>query len=249
MLNVMTLNLNYYVAKHGTWQERREIIRATIRSARPDIIALQAVEQEPLVEGGRDQAAQLAAELPEYCHVHYHPAIRTATDGSQGSAFLSRIPIAETQILPLTLVPNAEDPNQRVVLAARFDLASGPFYLCNAHFSWVAELARLNVQQTLPLIAKFDESGMLVGDLNNPPDNGILQPFRDAGWTDVWAALRPGEPGLTFESSQPTLRIDYGWANTASKPHLSGIKVIANQPNANGHRASDHFGLLIALDL
>ncbi len=249
MLNVMTLNLNYNVAKHGPWPARREIILAAIEAAQPDMLALQAVEQEPLVEQGRDQAAQLAARLPGYRHMHYQAAMNTSTGGTQGSALLARIPMAEMQSLPLTLVPNPEDPNRRVLLAARFDLPSGPLYLIDAHFSWVADAARLNVQETVPFVNGLAGRGLLVGDLNNPPSSGILQPFIDMGWTDIWAELHPGKAGPTFESNDPTLRIDYAWTNRRLEPQVRGIHIIANQPDASGHRASDHFGLLVTLDL
>jgi hypothetical protein len=49
----------------------------------------------------------------------------------------------------------------------------------------------------------------LAGDLNAPAGEDRPDALRDAGWTDVWAALHPGQPGYTFESDAPSIRIDY----------------------------------------
>ena len=65
MLKVMTLNLNYYETKHGTWEERRDLIVQAIRGAQPDILALQAVRQDPDRYDGLNQASQLSRLVPE----------------------------------------------------------------------------------------------------------------------------------------------------------------------------------------
>ncbi len=248
MLRIMTLNINYYVAKHGAWLTRRDLIRQAIQAAEPDIIALQAVAVDPTFGEGRDQATMLSRLLPAYRHVHFQPALKEPSGRMQGSAFLSRLPLAQTASLPLTFLPGLEDTNPRVVLAASFALAAGTLHVINAHFSWVKEQALLNMKEALPFIAAFEGYSLVVGDLNSTPDSDAMQQFRDAGWTDAWAALHPNDDGLTFESSQPTLRIDYAWMNQALKPQLRAIEIIANQSGSGGTHASDHFGLLATFD-
>lgn len=249
MLKIMTMNINYYVGKHGVWPRRRELICQAIRSAQPDIIALQAVESNPEIAGGADQARQLAQLLTDYSISVFYPAQETPNGDAQGSAWLSRLFFRHEASLPLTLLPGLEDTNHRVLLAAELNLATGQFHLINAHLSWVKEQARANVGQILPFINSLTGPALLVGDLNNTADSAAMQAFRDAGWTDVWARLHPGENGFTFESNDPTLRIDYAWANSALLPSLRAIEIIADETSAQGARASDHRGLLISLDL
>ncbi len=249
MLKVMTLNLNYYGIKHGLWLVRRELIRQTIEAAQPDIIALQAVEADPAVANGLDQATQLAQLLPAYHYVLFQPAQRTPTGGAQGSALLARIRIADSPYISLTKIPNLDDTNSRILLVGAFDLATGPFYVFNAYFSWVTEQARANIAEAVPFINSFDERGVLVGDFNNTPNTDVTEPFKQAGWTDVWAELHSNDNGFTFESDNPTMRIDYAWSNHILKRYMSGIEITANQKDANGAQPSDHFGLVATFDL
>jgi endonuclease/exonuclease/phosphatase family metal-dependent hydrolase len=249
MLKVMTLNINYYIAKHGAWLTRRDLIRQAIQDAGPDIIALQAVEADPTFAEGRDQATMLSQLLPGYRYVHFQPAIKEPSGRMQGSAILARLTMTQTAALPLTLLPGLEDANRRVVLAASFALASGTLHIFDAHFSWVKEQALLNMREALSFVGAFEGYGLIVGDLNNTPDGDAMQQLRDAGWTDAWAALHPAENGFTFESNQPKIRIDYAWMNQALAPQVRAVEIVANRPGSGGTHASNHFGLLAIFDL
>ncbi len=249
MYQVLTLNLNYYGMKHGPWFTRREIICDVIRNANPDLVAFQAVEADPAVAEGLDQATQLARLLPDYRYVFFQPAQRMPTGGTQGSAFLSRRRLETPTYLSLTKIQDLDDTNKRVLLAARLDLTAGPLHVFNGHFSWVAEQAHANVAEALPYMETFSGRALLVGDLNNTPDSTAWQQIRRMDWIDVWAQLHPEEPGYTFESSSPTMRIDYAWVDSELEHLVSAIEIVADQPNAEGMRASDHFGLLITLNL
>ncbi len=263
MFRVMTLNLNYYAAKHGPWEARRALIADVIETAGPDVVALQAVSQEPGVENGLDQATQLAALLPDYRHVYFQPADaaspgEVAPAAVHGSAFLSRLPFAETNCLALTRCDGLEDANKRVLLAASFDRdgsssagqGAAPGWgvqVFNAHFSWVFGQARQNLAETLPYVGAYAGPALMVGDFNQVPDGELWGPLAAAGWTDTWAALRPGDAGPTFESDRPFMRIDYAWANSELAGRLQGIEVLAR--DENGVRLSDHAGLMVTLDL
>jgi endonuclease/exonuclease/phosphatase family metal-dependent hydrolase len=245
----MSLNLNYYGAKHGAWPARRALIRDLIQISDVDVIALQAVRSQPDVEDGLDQASQLAQSLEEYDYVVYQPADDCGDGATQGSALLSRIEIDETDYLDLTLLPGLEDTNRRVVLHASFDLPGGPLDLFNAHVSWVYDQARDNLGQILPYVNSFPGAGLLVGDFNQTDDVDLFQPYAAGGWTDLWAALHPGVPGPTFESNLPAIRIDYAWANRELAPHAATIAVVGEAEEAGSIRLSDHLALLTELDL
>ena len=249
MLRVMTLNLNYYHTKHGAWPARRALIRDLIASSDVDIVALQAVRSAPDVEDGLDQATQLAQALPEYMYVVYQPADNCDGSATQGSALLSRIEIAETDYLELTLQPGLEDTNRRIVLHARFDLPAGPLHVFNAHVSWVYDQARDNLNQIIPYVDAFSEAALLVGDLNQTAEVDLLQQFTAAAWIDVWSAQHAGEPGPTFEADLPAIRIDYAWANRALAPHAKAAAVIGQAEESGAVRLSDHLALLVDFEV
>ncbi|GAB63344.1 MAG: hypothetical protein DWB56_05695 [Candidatus Jettenia sp.] len=247
MLKVMTFNINSYSTKHGPWSTRKILIRNAIQDASPDIIALQAVRKEFGVNNGADQATQIAELLPEYRYIIFQPAMHDENGNSGGSAFLSRLNIIEASCLKLTLRPGLEDVNQRVVLTSVLNLKTGPFYLFNAHFSWVYQQASDNVHETLPYINSFTGYALLVGDFNTTPDTDIINRFRKEGWADTWAELCPQDNGYTFESDHLTKRIDYAWANDSLKQRITAVEIVANNYDTGGKRPSDHIGLLVTL--
>src|SRR5690606_31781735 len=82
MLRLLSLNLNYRVAKHGTWAERCARIVETVERHAVDVMALQAVEGE-----GRWNQAQELAERLDFGHVAFVAA--TQDRGvRRGSAFI-----------------------------------------------------------------------------------------------------------------------------------------------------------------
>ncbi len=95
----------------------------------------------------------------------------------------------------------------------------------------------------------FTGRGLFVGDLNNTPDSAMWQQIRHEDWIDMWAQLHPGEKGYTFESNNPTIRIDYAWAKPELVPFVGTVEIVAGRASADALRASDHFGLLVTLNL
>jgi endonuclease/exonuclease/phosphatase family metal-dependent hydrolase len=245
MLKVMTLNLNYDIARHGPWPARRDLIAAAIGAADADVVALQAVRRDPETEAGLDQAAQLARLLPEYQYVYFQTAEPDDGGPAKGSAFLSRLPLAQTDCLGLYLRPGLEDMNHRALLRVQVDVDGRPWQIFNAHYSWVVPQTRDNLGESLPYLESFSGPALLVGDMNTLPDSDVWEPLRAAGWQDVWAKLCPEQPGYTFESDRPYMRIDYAWANPAAAQHVQAIDVVARE--ADGVRLSDHLGLVITL--
>lgn len=239
MLSILTLNINYRIAKHGTWAERRTLIAAAARERQADVMALQAVEGL----NGDNQARELAALLG-FEHVAFVAAMKDGA-GSRGSAFISRYPLRDVTVRQLGARPGDEDPNRRVVLRAEIASRAGRFDLYNAHFSWVPQQALANARETLAF--SRGRPALFLGDLNSAPDSPAMNALSQAGWLDLWADLRPTEPGFTFESDQPTQRIDYALATKGVRPGVRAIERVATS-GTNGPRLSDHLGLLVTLE-
>ena len=250
MLKIMTMNLNYYVEKHGPWSSRKKILVEEIGKESPDIIALQAVRSDPGVEGGLNQAGQIAELFPQYSHVFFQP-VETAEDGSsEGCALLSTVALARLDVFPLSYLPGTDDPYHRVLLHARIDRPGSPLHLFNAHFSWVPLQAAQNVAEFSGFAQVFNGDKLLVGDLNNQPDSEALLNLQVGGWIDLWQKFCHDQPGYTFQTEENGLRIDYMLANESLAEKAESIRIIADEtvsdPSGTGSpmRASDHSGLV-----
>ncbi|MFL6621497.1 MAG: endonuclease/exonuclease/phosphatase family protein [Sulfurifustis sp.] len=238
-MRLLTLNLNYRVAKHGAWEARRARIVETARAAAPDVLALQAVEDAD----GCSQATELAAAL-DFPYVYFVAAMKEKAH-ARGSAFLARFPLADLSVRHLTRRREHEDTSERVLLRVRVDSAEGAFDLYNAHLSWVAEQAMDNVRELIAFAASAERPALLLGDLNNTPESAALRSLREAGWIDVWDALHPGEPGHTFEADQPRVRIDYALVRPDWRSRIAAIERVTAE--GARPRLSDHFGLIVTV--
>jgi endonuclease/exonuclease/phosphatase family metal-dependent hydrolase len=246
MTRVMTLNVNAYGERHGPWAERRLFITAAIHEARPDVVALQAVARDPSVDGGLNQAMQLARSLTGYEAV-YHPATQHDDGREDGLAFLSRRPALATHAFPLSRRNGSEDPFQRVLLHGRFEVPGGELQVFNGHFSWVKAQANDNIAEALPHLRAAKGPLILAGDFNQTPDSEPLARLREAGLSDAWSTLHPDAPGLSFyEHGALSRRIDYVLLDVAAAQRLRAAWLVLDE--AGMRRASDHAALLVDLD-
>ena len=245
-MKILTLNLNYYVNKHGDWDRRKKLIAELLREVAPDMVAFQAACSDPEINDGVNQADQLGELLPEYRYRHFFTASRQPNGRQEGNALLSRIAPVETEQYLLALTPGTDDPAQRLVAKSVFARGAGSFTLFIGHFSWVAAQTEKNVREALGYLTRSGNF-LLVGDLNTGSKDNLLQPFRQAGLTDVWEKLRGDEDGFTFESDEPFTRIDYAWADTGLADAVQAVEVVKKEKD--GVRMSDHLGLLVSLDI
>ncbi len=248
MLKIMTLNLNAYGTKVGPWQARLPLIQDVIEQNQPDILVFQAVRQEAGVAHGADQAQQIASLMPKYRYTCFQPAWVHEDGSADGLALLSRFPFAGLDHRRLTFLEGTDDPTHRIVLHAQFDFDSRPFHLFNGYFSWVGEQAEINLNETLDYLNEFDGRRALLGDFNQPSNSEVIRRFQQSGWVDAWVRLNPADEGNTYDSRNPSSRIDYIWVDPSLEGDLRSIRVIANVQGANGVRPSDHLGLLVAME-
>lgn len=248
MVRVVTLNLNYYVDKHGPWDQRKRLIIEQLKEKRPDIVAFQAVAAHPGLYGGSDQAGQIMKELAGF-QTHYFEEAQRQPDGLiQGSALISKLPLSDRTAKKLTLRPGTDDNNERVLQRAVFEVGNEKLEIYNAHVSWVQEQAALNISEAVQFMAEGNRGSVLfVGDLNNGPESDVFDPLKKAGFNDAWNALHPEERGYTFESDKLSLRIDYFWFSVAVAGRLKRMERLSAPPDAAA-RLSDHLGLMLELD-
>lgn len=249
MLRIVTLNLNYYVEKHGPWEARKNLIVEQLKKADPHIVALQAVAKDASRYNGQDQAFQLCEALDGF-QSHYFQEAQTSPDGLvQGSAVISKFHIAAKSFQKLTLLPGKDDTNNRVLLKTTFNRPGGTFNLYNAHFSWVEEQAQLNVSEAMKYMAEdSNAASLLTGDLNTTPASNAFRPFQQIGMVDAWKQLYGDTNGFTFESDKPSIRIDYFWLSPSLAKELNKVEILSHPPQGD-IRLSDHLGLMLELNI
>jgi endonuclease/exonuclease/phosphatase family metal-dependent hydrolase len=69
----------------------------------------------------------------------------------------------------------------------------------------------------------------------------------DAGYVDGFRRISPEQPGFTFSTQAPCVRLDYVFASAAASGSLRECRAIRDPESAA--RASDHYPLLAVLDL
>lgn len=247
-LKVMTLNIDCYRPKHGSWWTRRRVIASAIHAASPDVVAFQCVRADPTLEGGVDQARQIARELPGLYYAHFVAAADLGHGVREGSAFLSRTPLRDPASHRFAAEGDGDGGGGSVVLAASVRRDDFSLRVANCHFSRGASRNARDVDAALAILGRDAEPCLAVGDLDETPDCETVAELERDGWTDLWAALRPHEHGSTFESNRPFVRLDYAWADSRLAPRVRAIDLAAAKPDPwTGARASDHLALVVEL--
>jgi endonuclease/exonuclease/phosphatase family metal-dependent hydrolase len=209
-------------------------VAEVIRTARPDVVALQEVDLGSSRAGGLDQTAVLA----ERTGLPYHAHFRT-TDlygGAYGVALLSRFPLEALAQYPLP-VPRGAEP--RTVAHALMQVAGREVSVYVTHLIRRPFNGDARVRQSAliaGLLARDSRPKLLMGDLNDGPDSRAVR-LLQRGLTDVVAASGQGSDGtyplpLPFS---PALRIDYVLACDAFVPLRSAVLHVG---------ASDHYPVI-----
>ncbi|KFE68844.1 endonuclease/exonuclease/phosphatase family protein [Hyalangium minutum] len=206
-------------------------VAEVIRTAHPDIVALQEVDRGSRRAGGLDQTAVLA----EKTGLPYHAHIRT-TDlygGAYGIALLSRFPLEALEEYPLP-VPRGAEPRTLAHALMRVDGREVSVYVTHLIRRPFNGDARVRQSALIAaLLAKDPRPKLLMGDLNDAPDSRPVRLLRRS-LTDVAAASGQGSAGtyplpLPFA---PALRIDYVLACDSFEPVRSEVLHVG---------ASDHY--------
>jgi endonuclease/exonuclease/phosphatase family metal-dependent hydrolase len=209
-------------------------VAEVIRTARPDIVALQEVDRGSRRAQGLDQTAVLA----EQTGLTYHAHFRT-TDlygGAYGIALLSRFPLEALEEYPLP-VPRGAEPRTLAHALMRVEGREVSVYVTHLIRRPFNSAARVRQSVLIAeLLAKDPRPKLLMGDLNDDPDSRPVRLLR-RGLTDVAAASGQGSAGtyplpLPFS---PALRIDYVLACQAFEPLRSEVLHVG---------VSDHYPLV-----
>jgi endonuclease/exonuclease/phosphatase family metal-dependent hydrolase len=263
-IRVLTYNIHHGEGVDGKFDLPR--IADVIKSASPDLVALQEVDQVTARASGVDQPAELARltgmEVVFGRNIDFQ-------GGGYGTAVLSRLTVKAHSSVKLRsfYAGTAEQPEQRGVQIVEIGEPgeAGLVFLCTHLDYRPDERERMASAEAInELAAKYGERLMiLAGDLNAEPQSRVMREFEkrwkiagvkmplgrvfdpEAQTRRELGAERQANLGaprlLTFPSGEPVKWIDYVLVRPADRWEVVEVRVIEERI------ASDHRPLLAVL--
>ncbi|MEZ6056760.1 MAG: endonuclease/exonuclease/phosphatase family protein [Planctomycetaceae bacterium] len=233
------LRLLSYNIHHGEGVDRNldlERIADVILSVKPDLVALQEVDQKVKRTESIDQPTELARLTK--MNVIFGANI-DLQGGHYGNAVLSRFPITSDKNHHL---PNIDNSEQRGVIEAEIKLPDSEvsLLLLATHLDFRAdERERLASVEVINAFADKhpERHALLAGDMNATPDSKTLRQL-EKNWTRV-----NEKPMATVPVNQPTQQIDYILFRPANRWKVVEVKVLEEAV------ASDHRAIFAVLEL
>ena len=227
-LRIRVLSYNIH---HGEGVDRRldlERIAQVVLSVKPDLVALQEVDQKTERTGRVDQPAELARLTK--LQLAYGPNI-DFQGGKYGNAVLSRWKIIRSRN---HLLPNVDESEQRGVMEVELALPDRdvPLLLYATHLDFRAdERERLASAEAIEaLIEKRPgQPALLAGDLNALPESKTLKLLAKS-----WTRANPS-PLPTVPVKEPSKQIDYVLFRPADRWKVRELHVL-DEPVASDHR-------------
>jgi endonuclease/exonuclease/phosphatase family metal-dependent hydrolase len=233
-LRVLTYNIHHGEGTDGVVDLSR--LAGVVTSVRPDLVALQEVDEGTERASGVDELAELA-RLTDL-----HGVFGKAMDywgGEYGVAVLSRWPLLRTHNDPL---PNLAEHEPRTALTVEVAVGNGGprVEFTSTHLDQgrdpenrLAQARYLNER----LVRQDDHATILAGDMNARPDTPVMEEL-EARWTNPPAA----DPTPIAPSGRPRLRVDYVLIRPAASWRVVESSIV------NETVASDHRPLLVVLE-
>jgi len=234
-VRVTVLTYNIYHGEDANGGSNLDAVAKVINSLKPDLVALQEVDNKTTRAKGLDLTAELSRRTG------MQGVFGKAMDfagGGYGEAVLSRLPILsqKTHLLPHT--PNAEP---RAALEIQVQLPSGEkMAFVGTHLDHLREQKNRSMQATRinELYAECELPVLLAGDLNAIPGSDTMRLLQKE-WQDADQALQ--QP--TFPAVKPRRKIDYVLYRPAARWKPIETRVIDEKV------ASDHCPVLAVLEL
>lgn len=224
VLRVFCWNIHHGVGEDGKRDLDR--IAKVIRDAKPDLVALQEVDQNCARSGKIDQTAELA-KLTGMTGV-----FGKAMDfdgGAYGQAILSRLPIESSKVHAL---PGKGEPRigfEAIVLNKSFKLS-----FTSIHLDLDAAQRLAQAREIVSKLEKQTHPAILCGDFNDTPDSPTIHTI-----AVQWKPIPKAAPTLTQPAGKPETEIDFVF--TRGLDPVAPLKVIPETV------ASDHRPMVVDL--
>ena len=238
-IRVVTYNIH-----HGEGTDRKFDLQRIVKrvmAEKPDVIALQEVDQKTRRASGVDQPAEFARltgmQVVFGRNIDYD-------GGGYGTAVLTRLPVQSSESIKLKSYypPTAENPEQRgvQVLELGENGKTELLFLCTHLDYRPPDVERMNSAITINELIKKrgDTPALIVGDFNATPDSRPIHEFEKE-----WKIAGDHASIFTFPSDTPNRRIDYVMYRPTHKWNVNEVRVLDESV------ASDHRPVLAVLRL
>jgi len=234
-VRILTFNIAHGLGRDG--QVDLERTARAIRTAMPDLVALQEVDSAVARTGSADQPARLAAFTR--MDVYFGRAM-PYEGGAYGVAILSELPVTSfrTHALP---APDGHEPRALAEATVTLPNSGATLTFLSAHLDHTSgnDVRARQVERIVELFPAGDSSiQILAGDLNDVPVSRTLDPLM-AAWTDATSLDHPP----TFPASDPTRKIDYVLYRPETRIRMLESIVLLERS------ASDHRPVLVVLEV
>ncbi len=225
-LRVLCYNIHHAQGVDGKLDLER--IAGVIQSVKPDIVALQEVDQKATRSDRVDQPAELARLTGMQVVFGANIPLQ---GGHYGNAVLSRYPIAQHDN---QLLPNIDNGEQRGVLSATLKIPGlrEPLRLLATHLDFRPDdrerIASVKVINQL-VSESSQQVALLAGDMNDVIGSQTLKDF-DSVWTRVNA-----QPLPTIPVAEPKRQIDFILYRPSDHWKVVEVKVL-EEAVASDHR-------------
>ena len=216
-LKVVCWNIHHGVGEDGRLDLER--IAKVIEVEKPDLVALQEVDNQCGRSGKVDQAAELGRLLG------MKPVFGKAMDfggGGYGLAVLSKLPIKEQKVHRL---PGGGEP--RIGFEVKLGHPEGDFSFVNVHLDHQGEERQQLQAEELNRQLKEVQKVILCGDFNAAPSSKTMKVF------ETWDFIPKKGARLTQPADLPKIEIDHVLLRGFQAP--MGVKVI-EEAVASDHR-------------
>ncbi len=207
-------------------------IAKIITDCKPDLVALQEMDQQTRRTGSVDQTQELARLTG--MHGLFFKAI-DFEGGGYGQAILSTTPLSQPQTVKL---PNRPGREQRIVGWATTEVHGKPLRFGTTHLDHADQAIRLEqAQQIASSLATLSQPSIIAGDFNASPESKEIIELSKA-----ITFAKSERPTPSFPAERPTKQIDYiGFASLQTKSASAAqFRVVSfevlDQPSASDHR-------------
>ena len=232
---VAVLTYNIYHGEDANGGSNLDAVAGIINSLRPDLVALQEVDNKTARAKGLDLTAELSRRTG------MQGVFGKAMDydgGGYGEAVLSRHPIIETKNNPL---PHSAKAEPRAALEIHIELPGGvKMAFVGTHLDHQRDQSNRMMQagRIMELYENYNLPIVLAGDFNATAGSDPIN-LLGRQWSDV--AEDDSQP--TFPSTKPAIRIDYIMYKPKDRWKVVEVRVIDEKV------ASDHCPVFAVLEL
>ena len=268
------LTLNTHSLVEDNYSKKLDAFVSAIAEQRPDIIALQEVNQtiaetqaDVISEGyvpcdeniviRKDNHVYKAAELLENAGVKYYwtwlPLKKGYNKYDEGIALMSRSRIIETDVVRISETDDYNNWKTRKIIGIRTEAAPDEWFF-SVHYGWWDDLDepfQNQWQKTVEYMKKYSRV-WLMGDFNSPAEvrNEGYDIINSSGWYDSYTRAKTRDNGITVG------KVIDGWRDKVSG--TDGMRIdqiwcsqkaeIASSEvifnGANKPVVSDHYGVV-----